>query len=57
MTKRIKITLAFIFLCVLGAAIFLIIKLHVKDEDSKEIKERTSECEMETIPNDLPLRN
>lgn len=54
MTKRIKITLAFIFLCVLGAAIFLIIKLHVKDEDSKEIKERTSECEMETIPNDLP---
>ena len=54
MTKRIKITLAFIFLCALGAVIFLIIKLHVKDEDSKEIKERTSECEMETIPNDLP---
>ena len=32
----------------------MIIKLHVKDEDSKEIKERASECEMETIPNDLP---
>ena len=45
MTKRIKITLAFIFLCVLGAAIFLIIKLHVKDEDSKEIKERINEIQ------------
>ena len=47
MNKRIKIALVFIILCTVGAAIFLIIKLHVKDEYSKDVKERISQCEEE----------
>ena len=54
MSKRIKIILAFIILCILGAATFLIIKLYVKNEDSKDIKERTAQCEMEIIEDQLP---
>ena len=47
MNKRIKIALVFIILCTIGAAIFLIIKLHVKDEYSKDVKERIPQCEEE----------
>ena len=54
MSKRIKILLAFVILCVIASAIFLFIKFHVKDEDSKGIKERESLCEMDFNQNDLP---
>ena len=54
MSKRIKIALAIIILSVLGSAIFLIIKFHSKNEDSKDVKERVSECEMEEPEKDLP---
>ena len=47
MNKRIKIALVFIILCTVGAAIYLIIKLHVKNEYSKDVKERIQQCEEE----------
>ena len=49
-----KIALVIIILCAIGSAIFLFIKFHVKEEDSKDIKERESVCEMEVNQNDLP---
>ena len=47
MNKWIKIALVFIILCTVGAAIYLIIKLHVKNEYSKDVKERIQQCEEE----------
>ena len=56
MSKRFKIILAFVILCVIASAIFLIIKFHVKDDDLKDIKKRENLCEMEVNQNDiLPL--
>ena len=53
MSKRYKIILAFIILCIIASAIFLIIKFHVKDEDLKDIKKRENVCEMEVNQNEI----
>ena len=53
MTKRIKIALIFIILCIIGSAIFLIVHLYLKDNDSKDIKERIPQCEMEINENEI----
>ena len=53
MTKRIKIALIFIILCIIGSAIFLIVHLYLKDNDSKDIKERIPQCEMEVNENEI----
>ena len=52
--KFIIITLGVIIICIIGIATILIIKFYEKDDDSKDIKERTSYCEMETPENNLP---
>ena len=54
MNKRIKIALAFIILCIIGGAIFLIIKLHAKNDGiSKDVKERIPQCEEEVNEKEL----
>ena len=52
--KFIIITLGVIIICIIGIATILIVKFYEKDDDSKDIKERTSYCEMETPENNLP---
>ena len=53
MTKRMKIFLVILALCLIGSVIFLIIHFHVKDKDSKDIKERAPQCEMEINENEI----
>ena len=53
MSKRIKFALILIILCLIGSVIFLIIHFHVKDNDSKDIKKRTIECEVEINKNEM----
>ena len=51
--KFIIITLGVIIICIIGIATILIVKFYEKDDDSKDIKERTSYCEMEIPENNL----
>ena len=54
MTKKFKILLAFLAICLIGGLIFLIITLYGKNSDSTDIKTREGVCEMEINKNQLP---
>ena len=54
MKKRFIITAAIVILFILVIATVMIIKFRVKDDDSRDIKERTIQCEMDIQENKLP---
>ena len=54
MNKRFLITFGIVILFILGVATVIIIKFRYKDDDSKDIKERTNQCLMETQESKLP---
>jgi len=54
MNKRFLITFGIVILFILVVATVIIIKFRYKDDDSKDIKERTNQCLMETQESKLP---
>ena len=54
MSKRFLITFGIVILFILVVATVIIIKFRYKDDDSKDIKERTNQCLMETQESKLP---